>query len=127
MAGIETPTSIYQPSTFTTAAAVIMMVCSVTVVIMMMPIMVSYRQICSSRPPMHPVLPQLVEVFVRSVLGLVAGAGAAGATNDPITEQEILAVFQLSSFSRERSSEVITITIILTVSTWAPQWVVDGL
>ena len=67
---------------------------------------VSRRQICSSRPPMHPVLPQLVEVFVRSVLGLVAGVGAVGATNDPITEQEILAVFQLSSFSRERGSEV---------------------
>ena len=45
---------------------------------------------------MHPILPPLVEVFVRSVVG-----GGAEATNDPITEAEILAVFKLPSFSSD--------------------------
>ena len=48
---------------------------------------------------MHSILPQLVEVFVRSVLGAGRGGVAGEATNDPITEAEILAVFKLSSFT----------------------------
>lgn len=49
-----------------------------------------YRQFCCSIPPLHPVLPALVEVYVNSIL---MPAGKQENTNQPISEDEIRAVF----------------------------------
>ena len=62
-----------------------------------------YRQICESRPPLHPLLPSLVEVYVNSILTSTsknpsAMVGMDSAGHDPITEEEIRAVFS-NSFS----------------------------
>ncbi|KAF6206701.1 hypothetical protein GE061_017937 [Apolygus lucorum] len=51
-----------------------------------------YRQICVSVPPLHPVLPALVEVYVNSIL-LPAGKSPQENTNQPMSEEEIRAVF----------------------------------
>ncbi|XP_071448160.1 integrator complex subunit 2 [Hetaerina americana] len=61
-----------------------------------------YRQICSSVPPLHPVLPALVEVYVNSIL--VPSTKAATPpehTNCPIGEAEIRRVFQNSVFGAQ--------------------------
>lgn len=55
-----------------------------------------YRQICDSVPPLHPVLPALVEVYVNSIL--VINNKTSEHTNKPITEDEIRRVFQNSVF-----------------------------
>ncbi|EFX85507.1 hypothetical protein DAPPUDRAFT_300423 [Daphnia pulex] len=67
-----------------------------------------YRQLCESRPPLHPLLPSLVEVYVSSILTLSPSksqqnqSGVAGSIDighDPISEEEIRVVFA-NSFSR---------------------------
>ena len=55
-----------------------------------------YRQICNSVPPLHPVLPALVEVYVNSIL--VSNNKTTEHTNRPITEAEIRKIFQNSVF-----------------------------
>lgn len=45
-----------------------------------------------SVPPLHPVLPALVEVYVNSIL-MPAGKSPQENTNQPISEDEIRAVF----------------------------------
>lgn len=60
-----------------------------------------YRQICASKPPLHPVLPALVEVFVSSMLVPAVKSGSYSQeqsmmTSQPITEQEIRHVFSKS-------------------------------
>ncbi|XP_043267070.1 integrator complex subunit 2 [Venturia canescens] len=55
-----------------------------------------YRQICNSVPPLHPVLPALVEVYVNSIL--VTNNKSSEHTNKPMTEAEIRKVFQNSVF-----------------------------
>lgn len=55
-----------------------------------------YKQICSSVPPLHPVLPALVEVYVNSIL--VTSNKTSEHTNKPITEDEIRRVFQNNVF-----------------------------
>lgn len=55
-----------------------------------------YRQICDSVPPLHPVLPALVEVYVNSIL--VHNSKTMEHTHKPITEDEIRRVFQNSVF-----------------------------
>lgn len=55
-----------------------------------------YRQICNSVPPLHPVLPALVEVYVNSIL--VTNNKTSEHTNKPMTEAEIRKVFQNSVF-----------------------------
>lgn len=55
-----------------------------------------YRQISDSVPPLHPVLPALVEVYVNSIL--VTSNKTIEHTNKPITEDEIRKVFQNSVF-----------------------------
>lgn len=55
-----------------------------------------YRQIGASVPPLHPVLPALVEVYVNSIL--VTSNKAVEHTNKPITEDEIRRLFQNSVF-----------------------------
>lgn len=64
-----------------------------------------FRQLCVSALPLHPVLPALVEVYVNSVLvpaptrsGTTGSALTSGLdhdlTNEPISEQEVRAVFR---------------------------------
>ncbi|KAK0165379.1 hypothetical protein PV328_003895 [Microctonus aethiopoides] len=55
-----------------------------------------YRQICDSVPPLHPVLPALIEVYVNSIL--VFNNKTMEQTHKPITEDEIRRVFQNSVF-----------------------------
>ncbi|XP_067132285.1 integrator complex subunit 2 isoform X1 [Centruroides vittatus] len=56
-----------------------------------------YKQICNTVPPLHPVLPALIEVYVNSVL-IPSSKGTHDTTNEPITEEEILSVFKNSVF-----------------------------
>lgn len=67
-----------------------------------------YRQLCESRPPLHPLLPSLVEVYVSSILTFTPSknqqnqSGSVGSMDlghDPISEEEIRAIFA-NSFSR---------------------------
>nr|CAG4643017.1 EOG090X0154 [Ilyocryptus agilis] len=63
-----------------------------------------YRQICESRAPLHPLLPQLVEVYISSILTFTHASNSKSQTgssveqlgHDPITEDEIRAVFARS-------------------------------
>ena len=45
-------------------------------------------------PPIHPVMPALIEVYVNSMLIPTASKNPQDHTNEPITEKEILAVFK---------------------------------
>ena len=56
------------------------------------------RQICSSTLPLHPVMPLLIEVYVNSILLPPAKGNFCDTFNEPITEDEIMAVFSLSTF-----------------------------
>ncbi|CAL1297098.1 unnamed protein product [Larinioides sclopetarius] len=56
-----------------------------------------YKQVCNTVPPLHPVLPALIEVYVNSVL-IPSSKGSIDTTNEPMTEEEILAVFSKSVF-----------------------------
>lgn len=67
-----------------------------------------YKQICCSTTPLHPVLPSLIEAYVTAILlsggnsgsniGKGEGIGGAGAastaTHKPLSEAEILKVFE---------------------------------
>ncbi|XP_061754185.1 integrator complex subunit 2 [Nerophis ophidion] len=55
-----------------------------------------YRQLCETNPPIHTQLIPLVDVYINSILTPASKANPE-ATNQPITEQEILRVFQASS------------------------------
>ncbi|XP_067686242.1 integrator complex subunit 2-like isoform X2 [Haliotis asinina] len=50
-----------------------------------------YKQILHSSLPLHPLLPQVIETYVNSII--VKGAKTEH-TNEPLTEQEILAVYR---------------------------------
>lgn len=63
-----------------------------------------YKQICNSVPPLHPVLPALIEVYVNSIL-TPASKGSYDTTNEPITEEEILAVFSKSVFLSQEPNQ----------------------
>lgn len=59
-----------------------------------------YRQICESRPPLHPLLPQLIEVYVSSILTFTqptnknqTGSATNDLGHDPISEEDIRVVF----------------------------------
>ncbi|XP_074869941.1 integrator complex subunit 2 isoform X2 [Carettochelys insculpta] len=52
-----------------------------------------YRQLCETTTPLHPQLLPLIDVYINSVL-TPASKSNPEATNQPITEQEILNVFQ---------------------------------
>ncbi|XP_078235418.1 integrator complex subunit 2 [Pogona vitticeps] len=52
-----------------------------------------YRQLCETTTPLHPQLLPLVDVYINSVL-TPASKSNPEATNQPITEQEILNVFE---------------------------------
>ncbi|XP_042238876.1 integrator complex subunit 2-like isoform X2 [Homarus americanus] len=60
-----------------------------------------YNQICASSTPLHPVMPQLTEVYVNSII-LPGSKGAHTDTfNEPISEEEIMAVFSQSIFTEK--------------------------
>lgn len=63
-----------------------------------------YRQICSSVPPLHPVLPALVEVYVNSIL-VPSPKAPQEHTNRPMSEDEIRRVFQNSVFGAQFDSK----------------------
>ncbi|XP_039205926.1 integrator complex subunit 2 [Crotalus tigris] len=52
-----------------------------------------YRQLCETTTPLHPQLLPLIDVYINSVL-TPASKSNPEATNQPITEQEILNVFK---------------------------------
>ncbi|XP_072099646.1 integrator complex subunit 2 isoform X1 [Mobula birostris] len=51
-----------------------------------------YRQMCETTTPLHPQLIPLIDVYINSIL-TPASKGNPEATNQPITEQEVLNVF----------------------------------
>ncbi|GIY57043.1 integrator complex subunit 2 [Caerostris extrusa] len=65
-----------------------------------------YKQVCCTIPPLHPVLPLLIEVYVNSVL-IPSSKGSIDTTNEPITEEEILAVFSKSVFMPQERTIVL--------------------
>lgn len=50
------------------------------------------KQLCASVPPLHPILPALVEVYVNSVI-VPSCKGSQETTNEPLSEEEIASVF----------------------------------
>ncbi|XP_041348716.1 integrator complex subunit 2-like [Gigantopelta aegis] len=50
-----------------------------------------YKQICHISLPLHPLLPQLIETYVNSI---IIKGGKMEYTNEPITEEEILDVYK---------------------------------
>lgn len=52
-----------------------------------------YRQLCETSTPLHPQLLPLIDVYINSVL-TPASKSNPEATNQPVTEQEILDIFQ---------------------------------
>lgn len=56
-----------------------------------------YKQIITCTTPLHPVLPALIEVYVNSIISPNAkGGGAVEHTHEPLTEDDIIKVFQRS-------------------------------
>lgn len=68
-----------------------------------------YEQVCCTVPPLHPVLPALVEVYVNSIL-IPSSKGSVDTTNEPITEEEILRVFSKSVFGAEADAPSSSLT-----------------
>ncbi|KAF0293935.1 Integrator complex subunit 2 [Amphibalanus amphitrite] len=59
-----------------------------------------FRQICQSKTPLHPVLPSLIDLYVKSMLDTTQRPHLAEHTNQPIAEEQIAAVFSVSCFPR---------------------------
>nr|CAG4643722.1 EOG090X0154 [Lepidurus arcticus] len=79
-----------------------------------------YKQICESRPPLHPLLPSLVDAYVNSMLSLTPKGGVhtivSEHTNEPISEREIRAIFQNtwnSSANKASNDSSITAQLLL--------------
>lgn len=65
-----------------------------------------HRQICQCSTPLHPVMPQVIEVYVTSILVPHNRSGVTETFNGPITEDEIMAVFSQSTFTENSFSWV---------------------
>jgi len=65
-----------------------------------------YRQLCSSRAPLHPVLPPLIEAYVSSILLPSSARGTTDYLNEPLTEAEIRSVFSPPMFSLDTTGQV---------------------
>ncbi|CAH1791964.1 unnamed protein product [Owenia fusiformis] len=50
-----------------------------------------FKQLCSSTTPIHPLLPPLINVYVNSI---ISPSNKSDHTNSPITQKEIMTVFQ---------------------------------
>ncbi|BFZ18552.1 hypothetical protein BsWGS_21591 [Bradybaena similaris] len=64
-----------------------------------------YRQICSSCFPLHPLLPQLIESYIHSV---IPKSPKPEHTNEPISEDDVLALFDArrqNCYPRDRQRE----------------------
>lgn len=55
-----------------------------------------YKQIITCSTPLHPVLPPLIEVYVNSIISPNAKPGPIELTHEPLTEDDIIRVFQRS-------------------------------
>ncbi|MPC16880.1 Integrator complex subunit 2 [Portunus trituberculatus] len=64
-----------------------------------------YNQICASSTPLHPVMPQLIEVYVNSIILSSNKGGMSDHFNEPISEEEIMAVFSQSIFTEKNSGK----------------------
>ncbi|NXC69768.1 INT2 protein, partial [Anhinga anhinga] len=74
-----------------------------------------YRQLCETTTPLHPQLLPLIDVYINSIL-TPASKSNPEATNQPVTEQEILNVFQgLSGGENTRLAQRYSITTQLLV------------
>ncbi|NXS07472.1 INT2 protein, partial [Neodrepanis coruscans] len=74
-----------------------------------------YRQLCETTTPLHPQLLPLIDVYINSIL-TPASKSNPEATNQPVTEQEILNVFQgLSGGENTRPAQRYSITTQLLV------------
>ncbi|NWT62830.1 INT2 protein, partial [Erythrocercus mccallii] len=74
-----------------------------------------YRQLCETSTPLHPQLLPLIDVYINSIL-TPASKSNPEATNQPVTEQEILNVFQgLSGGENTRPTQRFSITTQLLV------------
>ncbi|XP_064619971.1 integrator complex subunit 2-like [Lineus longissimus] len=66
-----------------------------------------YRQICSSAPPLHPLLPPLIETFITSIL--MPSIKTAGHTNEPFTEEEIISIFKSSALMKTSQADAMEV------------------
>ncbi|PKK22495.1 hypothetical protein A306_00000106 [Columba livia] len=74
-----------------------------------------YRQLCETTTPLHPQLLPLIDVYINSILNPATKSNPE-ATNQPVTEQEILNVFQgLSGGENTRLGQRYSITTQLLV------------
>lgn len=62
-----------------------------------------YKQVCDTVAPLHPVLPPLIEAYVSSII-VPSTKGQHDATNEPIADEEIMAVFRHSVFLAQSES-----------------------
>ena len=58
-----------------------------------------YQQLISTKAPLHPVLPPLIEAYISSVLTTPSSRAGAECHNEPLTESEIKAVFSPPMFN----------------------------
>lgn len=61
-----------------------------------------YRQICRCTTPIHPLLPPLIEVYIQSI---ILPSTKTDRTNEPIRNEEILAVFKEGSFTKHSKEQ----------------------
>uniref|UniRef100_A0A3Q4I0W3 Integrator complex subunit 2 n=1 Tax=Neolamprologus brichardi TaxID=32507 RepID=A0A3Q4I0W3_NEOBR len=71
-----------------------------------------YRQLCETTTPIHTQLIPLIDAYINSILTPASKANPE-ATNQPITEQEILNVFQSSAGVRRQRYSITTQLLIL--------------
>ncbi|KAJ8402277.1 hypothetical protein AAFF_G00371420 [Aldrovandia affinis] len=71
-----------------------------------------FRQLCETTTPLHTQLLPLIDVYINSILTPASKANPE-ATNQPITEQEILNVFQGLTGGRGRSQYSITTQLLI--------------
>uniref|UniRef100_A0A6Q2XLY1 Integrator complex subunit 2 n=1 Tax=Esox lucius TaxID=8010 RepID=A0A6Q2XLY1_ESOLU len=71
-----------------------------------------YRQLCETSTPLHTQLLPLIDVYINSILTPASKANPE-ATNQPITEQEILNIYQGSAGVRVRSRYSITTQLLI--------------
>uniref|UniRef100_A0A8C8E327 Integrator complex subunit 2 n=1 Tax=Oryzias sinensis TaxID=183150 RepID=A0A8C8E327_9TELE len=71
-----------------------------------------YHQLCETTTPIHTQLIPLIDAYINSILTPASKANPE-ATNQPITEQEILSVFQSSAGVRGRQRFSITAQLLI--------------
>uniref|UniRef100_A0A665W060 Integrator complex subunit 2 n=1 Tax=Echeneis naucrates TaxID=173247 RepID=A0A665W060_ECHNA len=71
-----------------------------------------YRQLCETTTPMHTQLIPLIDAYINSILTPASKANPE-ATNQPVTEQEILNIFVCSAAVRGRQRYSITTQLLI--------------